>query len=100
MWTVWGCDACPGRPGGGDSSACQAGYPLPEQLYFNGYVAKLQTPGGVVWFFQGHRGKPIVSAALFERIGGKVPPRHQSWAQASGIPVFAFNAEARRCSAL
>ena len=29
-----------------------------DRLYLNGYVAKLQTPGGVVWFFHDHRGKP------------------------------------------
>ena len=42
-----------------------------DRLYLNGYVAKLQTPGGVVYFFHDHRGKPIVSPALFEPIGNK-----------------------------
>src|SRR5215469_14981140 len=42
-----------------------------DRLYLNGYVARLQTPGGVVWFFHEHRGKPIVSPALFEPIGEK-----------------------------
>ena len=37
-----------------------------DRVYLNGYVAKLQTPGGVVYFFHDHRGKPIVSPALFE----------------------------------
>ena len=35
-----------------------------DRLYLNGYVAKLQTPGGVVYFFHDHRGKPIVSPGL------------------------------------
>ncbi len=26
-----------------------------DRLYLNGYVAKLQTPGGVVYFFRDHR---------------------------------------------
>ena len=26
-----------------------------DRLYLNGYVAKLQTPGGVVYFFHDHR---------------------------------------------
>ena len=49
----------------------------PDRLYLNGYVAKLQTPGGVVYFFHDHRGKPIASPALFEPIGEKSegPPR-------------------------
>ena len=48
-----------------------------DRLYLNGYVAKLQTPGGVIYFFHDHRGKPIVSPALFEPIGSEVPPGHQ-----------------------
>jgi hypothetical protein len=36
-----------------------------------GAEGRLQTPGGVVWFFHEHRGKPIVSPALFEPIGEK-----------------------------
>ena len=40
-----------------------------DRLYLNGYVNKLQTPGGVVYFFHDHRGKPIVSPAL-NRITG------------------------------
>ena len=42
-----------------------------DRLYLNGFVDKLQTPGGVVYFFHDHRGKPIVSPALFEPIGEK-----------------------------
>jgi hypothetical protein len=45
-------------------------------VYLNGFVGKLQTPGGVVYFFHDHRGKPIVSPALFEPIGEKFP-RHE-----------------------
>ena len=40
-----------------------------DWLYLNGYLAKLQTPCGVVYFFHDHRGKPILSPALFEPIG-------------------------------
>ena len=40
-----------------------------DRVYLNGYVAKLQTPGGIIYFFHDHRGKPIVSPALFEPIG-------------------------------
>jgi hypothetical protein len=58
-----------------------------DRLYLNGYVAKLQTPGGVVWFFHDHRGKPIVSPALFEPIGEKFRRDLKGWAQAGGIPV-------------
>lgn len=37
-----------------------------DRVYLNGFVAKLQTPGGVIYFLHHHRGKPITSPALFE----------------------------------
>src|SRR5207342_2230406 len=63
-----------------------------DRVYLNGYVAKLQTPGGVVYFFHDHRGKPIVSPALFEPIGEKFRREVRAWAQANGIPVITFKA--------
>jgi len=36
-----------------------------DRLYLNGFVARLQTPGGVVYFFHDHRGKPIGSDPYF-----------------------------------
>jgi len=62
----------------------------PDRLYLNGYVAKLQTAGGVVYFFHDHRGKPIVSPALFEPIGEKFRRDIRDWAQADGIPLIRF----------
>jgi hypothetical protein len=47
-----------------------------DRMYLNGFVGKQQTPGAVVYFFHDHRGKPIVSPALFEPIGEKFP-RHE-----------------------
>ena len=68
----------------------------PDRLYLNGYVAKLQTPGGVVYFFHDHRGKPIVSPALFEPIGEKFRRDIRDWAQANGVPVIRFSAGERK----
>src|SRR6266496_2057232 len=62
----------------------------PDRLYLNGFAAKLQTPGGVVYFFHHHRGKPIVSPALFEPIGEKFRRDIRDWARASGIPLIRF----------
>jgi hypothetical protein len=67
-----------------------------DRLYLTGFVAKLQTPGGVVYFFRDHRGKPIVSPALFEPIGEKFRREVKAWAQANGIPVIAFRAGDRK----
>jgi hypothetical protein len=71
-----------------------------DRLYLNGYVAKLQTPGGVVWFFHDHRGKPIVSPALFEPIGEKFRRDIKGWAQASGIPLIRFGAGERKAEVM
>jgi hypothetical protein len=71
-----------------------------DRLCLNGYVAKLQTPGGVVYFFHDHRGKPVVSPALFEPIGEKFRRGIKDWAQANGIPVITFRAGERKAEAM
>jgi hypothetical protein len=71
-----------------------------DRLYLNGYVGKLQTPGGVVYFFHDHRGKPIVSPALFEPIGAKFRRDMKGWAQAAGIPVVVFKAGERKAEVM
>ncbi len=71
-----------------------------DRLYLNGYVAKLQTPGGVVYFFRDHRGKPIVSPALFEPIGNKFRADMKDWAQANGVPVIRFKAGERKADVM
>jgi hypothetical protein len=71
-----------------------------DRLYLNGFVAKLQTSGGVMYFFHGHRGKPIVSPALFEPIGEKFRRDMKGWARANGIPVIAFKAGERKADVM
>jgi hypothetical protein len=71
-----------------------------DRIYLNGYVAKLQTPGGVVYFFRDHRGKPIVSPALFEPIGEKFRRDIKDWAQANGIPLVRFTAGERKADVM
>ena len=65
-----------------------------------GFVAKLQTPGGVIYFFHVHRGKPIVSPALFEPIGEKFRKDINDWARASGVPVVRFRAGERKADVM
>ncbi len=72
----------------------------PDRLYLNGYVAKLQTPGGVIYFFHDHRGKPIASPALFEPIGEKFRKDIRDWAQANGVPVIRFTAGQRKAEVM
>jgi len=71
-----------------------------DRVYLNGYVAKLQTPGAVVYFFHDHRGKPIVSPALFEPIGEKFRRDIRDWAQANGIPLIRFTAGERKADVM
>jgi hypothetical protein len=71
-----------------------------DRLYLNGFVAKLQTPGGVVYFFHDHRDKPIVSPALFEPIGEKFRRDLRAWAQANGIPLISFKAGERKAEVM
>src|SRR5205814_6393063 len=71
-----------------------------DRIYLNGYVAKLQTAGGVVWFFHEHRGKPIVWPSLFEPIGEMFRRGVKDWARASGIPVISCKAGERRVAVM
>jgi hypothetical protein len=71
-----------------------------DRVYLNGYVNKLQTPGGVVYFFHDHRGKPIVSPALFEPIGEKFRKDIKSWALANGIPLITFKSGERKAEVM
>ena len=67
-----------------------------DRLYLTGFVAKLQTHGGVVYFFRDHLGKPIVSPVLFEPIGERFRREVKAWAAASGVPVIRFKAGSAR----
>jgi hypothetical protein len=42
-----------------------------DRLYLSGFVQRLQTSGGVVYFLHEHRGMPIASPAVFEQIGAR-----------------------------
>ena len=71
-----------------------------DRVYLTGFVARLQTPGGVVYFFHDHRGKPIASPALFEPIGEKFRADMKAWALANGVPVIRFRAGERKADVM
>jgi len=71
-----------------------------DRLYLTGFVAKLQTAGGVIYFLRDHRGKPIASPALFEPIGAKFRREIRDWAQANSIPVVRFTAGERKADVM
>jgi hypothetical protein len=70
------------------------------RVYLNGYVARLRTGGGVIYFFHDHRGRPIVSPALFEPVGEKFRKDVKDWAQANGVPVITFRAVDRKAGVM
>jgi hypothetical protein len=71
-----------------------------DRLYLNGFVAKLQTPGGVIYFLHDHRGQPIASPALFEPIGAKFRQDMTDWATTNQIPVVKFKADQRKADVM
>src|ERR1022692_42102 len=71
-----------------------------DRLYLTGFVARLQTPGGVIYFLHDHRGRPIASPALFEPIGEKFRREIRDWAQAGGLPVVRFRAGERKADVM
>jgi hypothetical protein len=71
-----------------------------DRLYLTGFVAKLQTPGGVIYFLHDHRGNPITSPALFERIGNTFRQAMKTWAQTNGVPVVTFKVDDRKADVM
>jgi hypothetical protein len=61
-----------------------------DRLYLSGFVQKLQTAGGVVYFLHEHRGMPIASPVIFEQIGARFRDGMRQFAQANHIPVVRF----------
>src|SRR5512139_3993712 len=57
-----------------------------DRLYLNGYIPTLQVPGQLVSFLIGHRGNPLPSPALLER----VPETHRYQLTPYGRKVALF----------
>ena len=71
-----------------------------DRLYLTGFVAKLQTSGGVIYFLHDHRGNPIPSPALLQRIGRTFREAVKDWVQLNGVPVVAFKAGDRKADVM
>jgi hypothetical protein len=71
-----------------------------DRIYLTGFVSKLQTPGGVVYFLHDHRGNPIPSPAVFEQIGNRFRASMREWARANNIPIIQFKAEDRKADVM
>src|SRR5512142_612608 len=71
-----------------------------DRVYLTGFVGKLQTSGGVIYFLHDHRGHPITSPALFEQIGSAFRQAMRDWAQANAVPVVTFKAGDRKADVM
>jgi hypothetical protein len=71
-----------------------------DRLYLAGFVPKLQTPGGVIYFLHDHRGNPITSPALFEQIGNRFRGAMRQWVHANNILMIQFKAGDRKADVM
>jgi hypothetical protein len=60
-----------------------------DRLYFNAYVPRLQSSGGVVRFLE-HRGQLIPSPALFGKLTAAFVGALRAWCQQEGAPWIEF----------
>lgn len=59
-----------------------------DRIYLNAYVPNLQVGGQVVRFLTDHRGNPIPSPALFERMGNRFREAVRAFAERHTIPIL------------
>jgi hypothetical protein len=67
-----------------------------DRLYLNGYIPTLQVPGQLVNFLMGHRGNPLPSPALLERITKDFADGIKRFAEQGQIPIVHFESGQRK----
>ncbi len=67
-----------------------------DRIYLNAYVPNLQVGGQVVQFLTQHRGNPVPSPALFEKIGARFREAVKQFAQDGAIPMLPLKKPDRR----
>lgn len=71
-----------------------------DRIYLNGYVPNLQVSGQVVTFLCAHRGNPIPSPALFNKIGTAFRRAVSDFAEENEIPLVRFSKGARKADVM
>lgn len=71
-----------------------------DRIYLNGYVPNLQVSGQVVTFLCAHRGNPIPSPALFNKIGTTFRRAVSDFAEENEIPLVRFSKGARKADVM
>jgi len=67
-----------------------------DRMYLNGYIAKLQTPQGLNYFLSNHRGNPVASPALLNRMTKDFVKGVEQFAQDNDIPIVQFEKRQRK----
>ena len=67
-----------------------------DRLYLNGYVPTLQTSGQLVTFLTQHRGQPIPSPTLLQKMSEAFVQATRAFAAAQQIPLLHFERGARK----
>ena len=67
-----------------------------DRLYLNGYVPTLQMPGQLVTFLTQHRGHPIPSPTLLQKMSEAFVQAPKAFATAQQIPLIHFERGARK----
>lgn len=61
-----------------------------DRMFFQGYIDKLQTPGGTAGYLLRQRGLPFPSSAAYKQIADKYAADVREWAERNGIPIHHF----------
>ena len=67
-----------------------------DRLYLNGYVPTLQMSGQLVTFLTRHRGHPIPSPTLLQKMSESFVQATKAFASAQRIPLLHFERGARK----
>src|SRR3954452_9715517 len=67
-----------------------------DRLYLNGYIGKLATGPGLVFFMREQLGKPIASPVVLGQISEKFREAVKALAEQEGIPVYQFRHKERK----
>jgi hypothetical protein len=67
-----------------------------DRIYLNGYIPNLQTSGQLVSFLTTHRGHPIPSPALFNKIGQQFKASLDQFASVNALTLFPFERKQRK----
>ncbi len=67
-----------------------------DRLYLNGYIGKLATGGGLMWFMRGQLGKPVPSPAVLGQISERFREAVKTQAERDHIPIYQFDPKEKK----